>query len=324
MVLGVAGVTAGNNLLFLLLGASLGTIVLSGILSEEAIRGIRIRLRAVGGPEVGKPARLRVEWCRDDGRTPAYALCLDERRAGLLHRESFRRAAEGLLRSDLPSLKGRRAETWATRTFPRRGRAELHRCELATLYPFGLLRKVRDVDVEVDVWVRPARVELPPALRAGRGHARQGVASMRRGHGVEAYGLREWTERDPVHRIHALRSARHSTDVMVETAREEQPVLWIGVVNANSADREALDRACELAAAYARDREASGRRVGLASVGAPPVDGDLEALLDRLARLVPTSGPQTWPPGTIVFCPSGATAPEDVRVVRVDARGSIA
>lgn len=324
MVLGVAGVTAGNNLLFLLLGASLGTIVLSGILSEEAIRGVRVRLRAPRGPEVGDPARVLVEWLREDGRRPAYALRLDERRAGLLHRESFRRAPAGMLRADLPCLKGRKAETWTTRTFDRRGRARLHRCELATLYPFGLLRKVRDVDVEVDVWVRPARVELPAALRSGRGPTQQGAASARRGPGVEPFGLREWTERDPLHRIHALRSARHATDVMIETAREERPVLWIGVVNEPSADPEALDRACELAAAYARDREAAGSRLGLVTVGGRPLDGDLESLLDRLARLEPTPGASRWPPAAIVFCPQGAAAPAGVRVVRVDAAGRIA
>lgn len=323
MVLGVAGVTAGNNLLFLLLGASLGMIVLSGILSEDAIRGVRLRVRSLRGVEVGAPARLLVEWYRDDGRMPAYALHVDERRAGLFNRESFRRAPEGLLRSDLPHFQGQRAETRASRTFERRGRAQLHRCELTTLYPFGLLRKVRDVDVDLDVWVRPARVELPEALRVGRGPSRHGVAASQRGHGVEPYGLREWTERDPVDRIHALRSARHVNDVMVETTREEQPVLWVGVANGVTADLEALDRVCELAAAYARDRDEAGHRVGLATVGAPPVEGDLDALLDRLARVEPSSSAARWPRGTFLFCPAGVSAPDGVRAVKVDARGGV-
>lgn len=321
MILGVAGVTAGNNLLFLLLGASLGMIVLSGILSEEAIRGVRIRVTALQPPEAGSTARLAVEWVRANGERPAYALRLDERRFGLLHRESFRRAPSGLLRSELPVLRGRHAKTRAARVFEKRGRAELFRCEIATVYPFGLLRKVRDVEVHADLWVRPARVKLPAELRSGRTAAPEGHANVRRGHGIEAYGLREWTERDPIHRIHALRSARHPTDVMVETAEEDRPVAWVAVVNGPACDPEALDRACELAAAYARDRAGRNERVGLVSVGVPSVEGDLDRVMDRLARLVPTDGELRVPPGTVVLCPTGASLPAGVRGLRVGAEG---
>lgn len=322
MILGVAGITAGNNLLFLLLGASLGTIVLSGILSEDAIRGIRLRVRPVQPPEAGEEARLVVEWMRDDGRTPAYALRLDERRMGLLHSEAFRRAPRGLLRSDLPCFRGTRAETRALRRFERRGRAGLHRCEVATLYPFGLLRKVRDVEVNADIWVRPARVELPTELRASAAPAREGLAAVRRGHGVEPYGLREWTERDPVQRIHALRSARHATDVMVETTEEERPVAWVGVVNAVGVRLEALERACELAAAFARDRAARGERVGLVSVNGV-VDGGLDAVLDSLARIEPVAGELVPPPGTVVLCPEGGRAPGGGQIFWVGAQGDL-
>jgi len=323
MILGVAGVTAGNNLLFLLLGASLGTIVLSGILSEDAVRGIRIRLRPLQPPEVGARTRISVEWTRGDAKTPAYALALDERVRGVLHRESFRRAPEALLRSDLPVLRGARAESRATRVFTRRGRAELHRCEISTIYPFGLLRKVRDVEVEAEIWVRPARIELPAELRASATAARDGRSAPKRGLGVEPYGLREWTDRDPLHRIHALRSARHATDVMVETTEEEQPVTWMVVWNEATSDPEALDRVCEIAAAYARHRAERGARIGLASIGAQPVSGELDRVLDRLARLEPEEGSVRVPPSAIGFCPAGATARSSGRTVWVDAQGRI-
>ncbi|MGB1780177.1 MAG: hypothetical protein ACPHQP_11530, partial [Longimicrobiales bacterium] len=43
---GFAAMNTGNNLLYLLLGAMLGFIAVSGWLSEQAIRGLRVERRA--------------------------------------------------------------------------------------------------------------------------------------------------------------------------------------------------------------------------------------------------------------------------------------
>ncbi len=323
MVLGVAGVTAGNNLLFLLLGATLRTMVLSGILSEAAVLGISLVVTAPRAPEAGTSCRLRLEWRRPPDLPAAYALFFDERKKGPLSLETFARAPDGLLRSDLPLLESSRGISYGLRHFERRGRAELHRCEVWTTYPFALLRKIRDVDVRCDVWVRPHRVELPDILRAGRAKALHGEAAHARGQGVEPYGLREWTEFDPRLRIHALRSARLGSEVVLDMADEQRPVAWVAINNSEGAEDEALERACELAAAYLRDREAKGYRAGIVSVGSAPLNEDLDACLDHLARIRPMPGKLELPAGCIALCPSGTSVLEGVRALSVDAEGRV-
>ena len=134
LVLGIAAINAANNLLFLLLGACLGAIVLSGILSERAIRGVQAHISPVGDIRAGAPTRLlvrleRTQYSQDD---PAEF--------GLRVRESASREArlrEEALDVTLPVIDGRAARAMTTRTFPRRGRAHLETCELVTTSPFG-------------------------------------------------------------------------------------------------------------------------------------------------------------------------------------------
>lgn len=77
IVLGVAAVNAGNNLLFMLLGGVLGAIVLSGILSEKNLEGVEVDVRPVASAFAGEPTRLLVTFARprwSDGKPPAYGL----------------------------------------------------------------------------------------------------------------------------------------------------------------------------------------------------------------------------------------------------------
>src|SRR5262249_28493688 len=57
LVLGLAAIGTGNNLLYLVLGAMLGFITLSGWLSEQMIRRLEVRRRPVRGFTAGQPGR---------------------------------------------------------------------------------------------------------------------------------------------------------------------------------------------------------------------------------------------------------------------------
>src|SRR5262245_22915583 len=78
IILGVAAVNASNNLLFILLGGTLGAIVLSGILSERNMRGVRVSARLVSDAYVDEAAKLTVAFERDDTSAPAFALRVRE------------------------------------------------------------------------------------------------------------------------------------------------------------------------------------------------------------------------------------------------------
>ena len=82
--LGLAAVTATNNLLFLLLGATLGAIVLSGILSERNIKTIRVGVRPVAPVYAAEVARLQVRFHRKVARSSAFDLRFREAPGPLL------------------------------------------------------------------------------------------------------------------------------------------------------------------------------------------------------------------------------------------------
>lgn len=282
LVLGVAAINAGNNLLFLLLGASLGVIVLSGVLSERALSGVVVSVRPLGEAWAGEPSRLMVRVERSgwrDGDGPSFGLRVRER----LPRA--RRKTATAFDVTVPVIERRVGEAVALRGFGRRGKIALGRCEVVTTYPFALLAKSKDVDAECAVIVRPRRVPVPEALASPMGSVRGGEAAAHRGLGQDLYGLREWQERDPVHRIHALRSLAVGKDVVVETEALHRPTAWLGVANVAGADLDAFERTLEIAAATLLAWDEAGYAVGLRTAGGtwPPGSGSVADLLDVLA-----------------------------------------
>jgi hypothetical protein len=336
IVLGVAAVNASNNLLFMLLGGVLGAIVLSGLLSERNIRGVSARVHPVSAVHAEEPARLQVTLRRErDPKTgrfdPAYALMLKERRSStflgdLLSRERRR----DLLDVTVPILAEGTESRLATRVFASRGPGTIGRCELVTRYPFGLLIKSKDVDVDLEVLVRPKRIPVPSSLADPRNVAADGDASGKRGIGMELYGLREKEERDSFHRVHALRSLSLGFDVVLETDGVERPMAWLGVANDPTVDPIGFERALEIAQAVLVEWDRRGFAVGLVTNDAEyrPNLASLEVMLDALARLEPrvldrAANRSVEPPIWIV--PAGAERSSAASVIaKVDAEGSLA
>lgn len=311
LILGVAAINAGNNLLFLILGACLGMIVLSGLLSERNISWVDAEVRPVGPAYAGEEARLTVQLTRAAGHLrPAFGLRVRERK--------LRGAPKnGPQRLDVmfPIVEGKSASSVTTRRFDHRGKLELDPCELSTTYPFGLFTKVRDLDLDCAVLVRPRRVEVPEALADALGRSVEGQATPRRGLGPDLYGLREWDPREPPRRIHALRSARLGREVVVETEAATRPVAWLAIANVAGASDEAFERTLELAQATIVEWDLAGYAVALrtARTVLPPGVESIDAMLDHLAilELEDAMSPAELP-GALWLVPEGVAWPRDV------------
>ena len=301
MVLGVAGVTAGNNLLFMLLGATLGSVVLSGVISERAIKQVEVEVRPAGVLEAGSSGRLLVRFLRPPGGMRLFGLCVFEMEGlGL-----FPKKSERLLYAGVSVIDGVEARARCRRRFERRGRARLGPCEVSTTFPFGLLRKTREIDLRLSAIVWPRRVPLPPVLSDAQADALAGDPVPSPGPGTEILGVRERREGENVRRLHALRSAFLGKDIVIDSAREQQAVAWVGVDARPGAEPEALDRACELAAAVLRERSAQGRPLGLVTPAGPVGPGPLPALLDRLGLLQPETPAGIEAPVALWLVPEG-------------------
>lgn len=323
--LGSAAINASNNLLFILLGASLGAIVLSGILSERAVAGVDADVEPLGDICAGSDGRFLVRVRRrlaEGAVAPAFGFQIRER----LPKKERQRVGK-LLDVVLPCVEGRAGKAVATRHFPRRGRVELGRLELATTYPFGLLTKSRDVSAKATVIVRPREVDVPAALADPRGMATGGQSAVARGQGEDIYGLRERAEWDPLHRIHARRSMALDRELVVETEAMRKPMAWLGIVTAGRVAQDGFERTLEVAAATLRQWDRSGYAVGLRTSSAvwSPGSSDLSDLLDAVALLEQGGRPAGQDDGEPLWLvPEGAQPPHGAReFVTVLATGEV-
>src|SRR5207253_7963681 len=77
--IGLAAINTGNNLLFLVLGMLLASIVISGVLSEQSLREVRIERRLPAGAAAGQPALIGLVARNGKKRAPSFSLELREK-----------------------------------------------------------------------------------------------------------------------------------------------------------------------------------------------------------------------------------------------------
>jgi len=302
LVLGVAAIGTGNNLLFLLLGAVLGFIALSGWMSEQTLRGLEVRRRVSGGATAGEPARIVYEVANRKRRLPSFAVEVGE--------------SELPSRGWIPALPaGKAGSARAEHTWERRGAYPLATVVLATSFPFGLFRKERDLDLPGEAVVRP-RVDR--RVRDPRPAGRRSLATDRALAGASGgrgdfRALRPYRPGDDPRDVHWRTTARAGEPVVREFERDRSRALWLCLelcAPEGEAAEEAVETAASLAAGAMRRGEPFGLATGDARVapgtGAPQLDRVLEALARaRFRPDAPRVSPPA-PPAECVLVSSGA------------------
>jgi uncharacterized protein (DUF58 family) len=276
LAVGAAAATTGNNLLYLLLGAMLGLIALSGWLSERTLRGLVIERRLPRAVTVGKPVRIAYQVHNHKRRFPTVTVQLFE--PGLSH---------GAFISRLDA--GESVTVRSENVFVRRGVHHLEALTLSTTFPFGLFRKERDVPLAGDlvIWPRtnqPVHIPYPPGGRR-QAQVETALASAAGTRG-EYRGLREYRVGDDPRDIHWRLSAHKGEPVVREYEQDAAEALWI-CLETRGTPGERAEAAVETAASLAGKAYHSGKRFGLSTpygiVEAGAGSGQLERVLDALA-----------------------------------------
>ena len=303
MAVGFAAMNTGNNLLYLLLGSMLGFMVVSGWLSEQAIRGLRVERRAPRAVTVGHDLRLSYEVTNHKRRLPSLAVEISE--TGLPEKAFLAHVApEG------------HTTTRSVNSFVRRGVYPLGTVTLSTGFPFGLFTKERDLEIpgEVIVWPRTDRFVREPAPGSGRipriGLSARGSLGAR----GEYRSLRGYRFGDDSRDIHWKSSARMRDPVVREYERDGAETRWI-CLDLRGEPGEAAEVAVEVAAALAA-RAVSQQRSFALVAGEDVLEpddgaGHLERALDILAKV-------DFKPDAAA--PSPPIAPESCILVSLDGR----
>jgi uncharacterized protein (DUF58 family) len=240
---GLAAVNTGNNLLYLVLGLMLSTLVVSGILSEQALRGVRLRRRPPRRAFEGEPCLVEIALENRKRRLPSHSLAV--------------RAVGGKGPALVHFLKVRPGEevVRAHRFVPpRRGPVELGDLHLFTRFPFGLVEKGRKVATGDTLLAYPGLVpvaDAPPAAAADRTES----ASDGIGSGSEVAGIREYRAGDEARVIHWGRTASLGRMVVRERHRDAVARLVLHVdpsgSDADATWREAFEQSLRLAGSQA-------------------------------------------------------------------------
>jgi uncharacterized protein (DUF58 family) len=322
LLLGIAAINTGNNLLYLVLSLVISLITVSGILSEATLRSVQVDRRYPRELTAGEPTLLRAEV---HNRKPRRAFNIEVREIVDGDELPLR---PGFLLSLDPEQTG---QCFQVVEAQRRGPLRTVGLSISTTYPFGFARKSRFLP-------EPAHfVALPPvkppevATRGGRAEGDHERA-RRLGQGGEFRGLREARQGDSLRDIHWKVSARRDRLIAREWESEATRVVIVrfehfasappdasspppdpdpdraiaaAVAAGDATSPAALDAGCSAVAGVCEAMLERGLAVGLQTFDGvvPPVadpdggGGQLLAIRRHLARLLPADvpPPADWP-----------------------------
>jgi uncharacterized protein (DUF58 family) len=274
---GTAAINTGNNLLYLALSMNLSLIILSGILSEWCLRGLRIRVGHASEAFSSRESLLAVTCTAERKRFPAVSISVSPMLPGTGKAAWF------------PEIHPGRAETRVIPYRPeRRGTVPSFACTVSTRFPFALFEKSAEVDPRgssLIVYPEPAGpdVTVPgfdPADRTG------GPAAGGR-EGASIRGVRDHSPSDPVRDIHWKASARMGKWMVKEREAEPAQVidLLVPVPSPPHEFERLVSQACSLVLRCEREGLLYRLQVGNRVLVGPADEGRRRRALSILARV---------------------------------------
>ena len=290
LLIGLAAINAGLNLLFLIWGMMLFLILSSGVLSELCLRKLEVRRATPLSVHAETSYLMGIALSNEKKRLPSFSVEVED----LVDGHPIDKRCYFL---KLPA--GRTQETAYRHVATRRGRLRLSGFRLSTRFPFGLIHKSKDVIAPAELLVYPALCPVPAELLRGfASHHGRGEHKWRSRRG-EFFGLREFRQGDDPRDIHWRTSARRGAPFIRETEDDEGQEVCLVVdnaangagdlqVNAAAALRadDEFEKMISLAASLASELLHRGYRVGLAARGEEITPEGGQAQATRLFRFL--------------------------------------
>lgn len=296
ILVALAALNTGNNLLFLILASLIASILMSGILSSVTLAGVELRLQLPEHIFAGQSIRGTVELKNDKLTLPSFSLRVE----GAKPQKGD--ASSALLETPVyfPYLPKHEAVTQSVPLlFPKRGVYCLEAFRIVTRFPFGFLQKARRLDLPTEALVYPS-IEASKEFQEVSPGLLGAMESLAKGRGQDLYALRDYLPNDSARLVHWKASARSGTLMVREFARDDDsnvllvfdPSSVAALPSATASDKERFEHAIALCAAIAWDfRE---RNMGMefrtlnAEVPLAPATENIFSVLRHLAMAQPT------------------------------------
>lgn len=239
LLVALAALNTGNNLLFLILACLISVILMSGILSSISLAGVELRIALPEHIFAGQTVRATVELRNEKLTLPSFALRVEPvaakngSAATLLEKPVF-----------FPYVpKQDRVQQSVPVTFLRRGLHVQDSFRIVTRFPFGFLQKSRRVGLKSEALVYPS-VETSGELSEMFPGIEGSIESHSKGRGQDLHALREYLPTDSARHVHWKASARTGSLMVREFAREDDfRVLLVLDPYGGAADEEPAEKA---------------------------------------------------------------------------------
>jgi uncharacterized protein (DUF58 family) len=295
VLVALAAINTGNNLLFLILASLIASILMSGILSSITLAGVELKLDLPEHIFAGQTVRANVELENEKLSLPSFSLRVEAtKKKG--------QEAAALLETPVYFPYLPRQQSVKQRVpllFPQRGLYRQEAFRIVTRFPFGFLQKARRLDLATEALVYPPVaassefLEVLPGLQGA-------MESYTKGRGQDLYALRGYLPTDSARHVHWKASARLGELMVREFAREDDcRVLLVfdpqspAAKSASGQEKERFERAVTFCAALAWNFHERGAMLEFRSVDAAtplgPASEHIFGILRHLALVQPVA-----------------------------------
>jgi uncharacterized protein (DUF58 family) len=216
VLVALAALNTGNNLLFLILASLIAMVLMSGILSSITLSGITMRLVLPEHIFAGQPVRAMIELENEKLTLPSFSLRVEATKAK--HAPPAALLDTPVYFPYLP--KHDRVQQTIPVTFPRRGIYRQEAFRVLTRFPFGFLRKARQLNLKTEALVYPSVEPSPEYLEILQG-LQGALETLTKGRGQDLYALRGYVPTDSARHVHWKASARLGSLMVREFTRED-------------------------------------------------------------------------------------------------------
>jgi len=258
VVIGVAALNTGNNLLYIIVAAMLAAILVSGVAAAIVLRGLLLEIRLPQHVFAGRDTRGRIVLRNPRRWPPAFSISVvpldksgkakrlrwlpatfgfppgrpPQRQWVTLPDLKLRRVTEGSPASQIlpgrvyfPYLAGRsELSAELDLCFPRRGRYQQEGFGLATRFPFAFLTKTRRLPLKREIVVYPSVEPVDEFFRVLPLITGE-FESFMRGRGSDLYRIREYMPEDSARHVDWKATAKSGSLKVREFSREDERKL---------------------------------------------------------------------------------------------------
>ena len=332
LVIGIAALNTGNNLLYIVVAAMLSAILVSGLVCALVLRSLELEVRLPEHVFAGRPVVGRIVLRNPRRFLPSFSIRVvpARREKGKKPRKQWRwePATFAFPPNRTPQNQWVKLRDWRVKRvdvtppapgifegmiyfpylpprtdltadlelrFDRRGRYRESSFGVATRFPFAFLTKTRDVALVREILVYPP-VEPPDELFEILPLVRGEWESFVRGRGSDLYRIREYMPEDSARHVDWKATAKSGSLKVREFSREDERKLCIVFDNpaAGAISSQAYEQAVNLAASLAWHFSSQAAEVSFFITGLKR-GADVHEFLAQLAVIAPRTGPQPVP-----------------------------